>query len=116
MSDRFKRCRNILRMRGFNSLVAKRAGIHRQSVWRILSGRDRCSVEFAIYLEVVFAEWNLNITRHDLLWGMKQGESLADYFDRKYSAHPGACMPTKKAKRYILNGNIPPFHVWRKKK
>ena len=72
-----------MKNRGFQTEVSRKTQIAKASLSLILSGKRRATPEQAEKLEKVFIESGLPITRWDLLYGIKKGQSLQQLLERK---------------------------------
>lgn len=72
-----------IRSFGLQGRIARRTGISAPIVSNIFNGNRRVTIEQAPKFEEAFIHFGIDLTRWDLMYGVKTGERLADYMDRK---------------------------------
>ena len=72
-----------IRSFGLQSKLSRRTGISAPIISMIFSGKRRATVDQAKKLEEAFLHYGIVIVRLDLLYDVKTGESLPDFYDRK---------------------------------
>ena len=70
---------------GLQSKLSRRTGICAPIVNYIWTGKRRATVDQAKKLEEAFLFYGIDITRFDLLYEVKTGESLLDFYRRKFN-------------------------------
>ena len=73
-----------IRSFGLQSRIARRTGISAPIVCMVFSGKRRATIDQAKKLEEAFLHYGIDLTRMDLLYEVKDGESLLHYYDRKF--------------------------------
>ena len=68
---------------GVQGVVAKRTGISAPIINMIWTGKRPASPANAAKLEAEFLRLGIDINRYDLVWGIKPGQSLPDYYKEK---------------------------------
>lgn len=72
-----------IRSFGLQSTISRRTGISAPIVSLIFSGKRRATIDQAKKLEEAFLHYGIVIVRMDLLYEVKDGESLIDFYERK---------------------------------
>ena len=72
-----------IRTFGIQGRIARRTGISTPIISNIFNGNRRCTIEQAPKFEEAFIHFGIDINRWDMLYGVRPGEHIADYFDRK---------------------------------
>lgn len=72
-----------LRQRGFQNQCAVKTQIFRSTINLIFKGKRRATPHQAEKLEGFFLKKCIPINRWDLLYGMKEGQDIWDYFEKK---------------------------------
>ena len=73
-----------IRSFGLQSKLSRRTGISAPIVCLIFSGKRRATPEQAKKLEEAFLHYGIDLTRMDFLYEVRNGESLPNYYDRKF--------------------------------
>lgn len=73
-----------IRSFGLQSKLSRRTGISAPIMCLIFSGKRRATIDQAAKLEEAFLRYNIDITRFNLLYDVKNGESLPEFYDRKF--------------------------------
>lgn len=84
MTLNLKPKRYTIRSYGLQSKLSRRTGISAPIVCLIFSGKRRATIEQAKKLEEAFLHYGIDLTRMDFLYEVRNGESLPDYYDRKF--------------------------------
>lgn len=70
---------------GLQSKLSRRTGISAPIVCMVFSGKRRATIDQAKKLEEAFLHYGIDLTRMDLLYEVRDGESLLHYYDRKFN-------------------------------
>jgi len=68
---------------GLQAKLARTLRVNKATISRIFSGKARATSEQARGLEAEFTRLGIAITHWDLLYEVKEGQSLADYLKAK---------------------------------
>lgn len=72
-----------IRSFGLQARIARRTGLSAPIVSFIFNGVRRATIEQAAKLEEAFNHFGIRINRLDLMYDVRNGESLIDYMDRR---------------------------------
>jgi DNA-binding transcriptional regulator YdaS (Cro superfamily) len=72
-----------LRTWGLQGKIAKRTGLSAPIVNLVFTGKRRATPDVAAKMEEAFIHYGIDITRNDLIWGVKPGQSLIEYMDER---------------------------------
>lgn len=72
-----------IKTHGLQALLARRLKVAKPTINGIFTGHHRATAKMALKLETEFMKLGINITRWDLLYEVKDGQSLADYLEQK---------------------------------
>lgn len=72
-----------LKTPGIQARIARKIGTSRQTVNAVFCGRQIASRKIAAKLEDEFVRLGIPLTRWDIMYGVKPGQSLAAYLDQK---------------------------------
>jgi len=68
---------------GLQALLARKLGMSRTHINGIFQGQHRATAKLAERMEAEFICLGIPLSRWDLLYGVKEGQSLADYLKQK---------------------------------
>ena len=71
---------------GLRARLALRTKTARSTITQIFAGKRRATLRQAAALEEEFVKRNIPLNRWDLLYGVKEGESLEQYLQTKEAA------------------------------
>lgn len=72
-----------LRSYGLQSMIARRTGLSAPIICNVWNGKRRATPDVAAKMEEAFIHYGIDITRNDLIWGVKPGQSLIEYMDER---------------------------------
>jgi len=68
---------------GLQALLARKLKMSRTTINGIFTGQHRATAKVAEKLEAEFTRLSIPLSRWDLLYGVKDGQSFADYLKSK---------------------------------
>lgn len=73
----------MLTSHGLQSWCARKAGVSRTTICALFNGKRKATAKQAEQLEAAFIQKRIPLDRWDLLYGVKENQSLEDYLKNK---------------------------------